>query len=165
MTKRKAGTVQVQEEANSTEEQVQPTRVDMLEAFTELVAERYGYFTARRLTQQDMSEKCKAELEAVNAKRKAMNENIEKLLEAEDEEARTNYKAQAKDLKTLKEEADIAKKPFLEKIKPLSTAQKYCDSVAIPDFLKELGHPVQPVFKLSDWMNKALEQSKQKKKK
>jgi len=162
MTKRKAETVQIQEEA---EVEVQPTKMDMLEAFAELVAERYGYFTARRLTQQDMSEKCKAEMEAVNAKRKAMNENIEKLLEAENEEARTAIHAQAKDLKTLKEEADTVKKPFLEKIKPLSQAQKYCDSIAIPDFLKELGHPVQPRFSVSDWMSKALEQSKQKKKK
>jgi len=162
MTKRKAETVQIQEEA---EVEVQPTKMDMLEAFAELVAERYGYFTARRLTQQDMSEKCKAEMEAVNAKRKAMNENIEKLLEAENEEARTAIHVQAKDLKTLKEEADTAKKPYLEKIKPLSQAQKYCDSIAIPDFLKELGHPVQPRFSVSDWMSKALEQSKQKKKK
>ena len=60
----------------------------MLEGFAELVAERYGYFTARRLTQQDMSGKCKTEIEAVNAKRKAINENIEKLLEGEDAEAR-----------------------------------------------------------------------------
>jgi len=154
----KAETVQVEKTAEI-------TRTDMLEAFAELVGERYGYFTARRLTQQDMSEKCKVELEAVNEKRKAMNENIEKLLEAENEEARTTIKVQAKDLKTLKETADEAKKPFLEKIKPLSQAQKYCDSVAIPDSLKELGHQVQPLFNLSDWMNKALEQSKQKKKK
>jgi len=137
----------------------------MLEAFTELVAERYGYFTARRLTQQDMSEKCKTEIEAVNAKRKAINENIEKLLEGEDAEARTAIKAETKELKTLKATADEAKKPYLEKIKPLAQAQKYADNVAIPDSLKELGHPVQPLFKLSDWMNKALEQTKQKKKK
>jgi len=141
------------------------TRTDMLEAFAELVAERYGYFTARRLTQQDMSEKCKAEIEAVNEKRKAMNENIEKLLEAEDNVARSAIKVQVKDLKTLKETADTAKKPFLEKIKPLAQAQKYADNVAIPDFLKELGQPIQPLFNLSDWMTKALEQSKQKKKK
>jgi seryl-tRNA synthetase len=158
MRKQKA----VQETVQQTAE---VTRTDMLEAFSELVAERYGYFTARRLTQQDMSEKCKAEIEAVNEKRKALNENIEKLLEAEDAEARSAIKVQAKELKTLKETADTAKKPFLEKIKPLSQAQKYCDSVAIPDSLKELGHQVQPLFSLSDWMTKALEQSKQKKKK
>ena len=146
-------------------ETAEVTKTDMLEAFAELVAERYGYFTARRLTQQDMSEKCKVEVEAVNEKRKALNENIEKLLEAEDAEARSAIKVQAKELKTLKEAADTVRKPFLEKIKPLSQAQKYCDSVAIPDSLKELGHPVQPRFSLSDWMNKALEQSKQKKKK
>lgn len=137
----------------------------MLEAFAELVAERYGYFTARRLTQQDMSEKCKTEIEAVNAKRKAINENIEKLLEGEDPEARKTIKAETKELKTLKATADEAKKPYLEKIKPLAQAQKYADNVAIPDSLKELGHPVQPRFSLSDWMTKALEQTKQKKKK
>ena len=146
-------------------ETAEVTKTDMLEAFAELVAERYGYFTARRLTQQDMSEKCKVEVEAVNEKRKALNENIEKLLEAEDAEARSAIKVQAKELKTLKEAADTVRKPFLEKIKPLSQAQKYCDNVAIPDSLKELGHPVQPRFSLSDWMNRALEQSKQKKKK
>lgn len=137
----------------------------MLEAFAELVAERYGYFTARRLTQQDMSEKCKTEIEAVNAKRKEINENIEKLLEGEDAEARSSIKAETKELKALKETADTVKKPFLEKIKPLAQAQKYADNVAIPDSLKELGYPVQPRFSLSDWMTRALEQSKQKKKK
>jgi regulator of sigma D len=153
------------QQAETVQKTAEVTRTDMLEAFAELVAERYGYFTARRLTQQDLSEKCKVEMDAVNEKRKALNENIEKLLEAEDAEARSAIKVQAKELKTLKETADTAKKPFLEKIKPLSQAQKYCDSVAIPDFLKELGQPVQPRFKLSDWMTKALEQSKQKKKK
>ena len=151
--------------AETVQETAEVTKTDMLDAFAELVAERYGYFTARRLTQQDMSEKCKVEIEAVNEKRKDMNENIEKLLEAEDTEARSAIKVQAKELKTLKEAADKVKEPFLEKIKPLAQAQKYCDSVAIPDSLKELGHPVQPRFSLSDWMNKALEQSKQKKKK
>jgi seryl-tRNA synthetase len=151
--------------AQAVQETAEVTKADMLEAFAELVAERYGYFTARRLTQQDMSEKCKAEIEAVNEKRKAMNENIEKLVEAEDAEARSAIKVQAKELEALKKTADAAKKPFLEKIKPLAQAQKYCDNVAIPDSLKELGHPVQPRFSLSDWMTKALEQSKQKKKK
>ena len=64
----------------------------------------------------------------------------------------------------MKATADEAKKPFLEKIKPLAQAQKYCDNVAIPDSLKGLGHPVQPIFSLSKWMTKALEQTKQKKK-
>lgn len=146
-----------------TEEAV-PSKLDMLEAFAELVSERYGYFMARRLTQQDMAEKTKDETKAVREKAKQLSENITSYIESATDDLRTAIKANQKDLEAVRKTAATARKPFQEKIKPLAQAQKYCDAVAIPDSLKELGHPVAPRFNLSEWMGKALEQSKQKKK-
>jgi hypothetical protein len=136
----------------------------MLEAFAELVSERYGYFMARRLTQQDMAEKTKDETKAVREKAKQLSENITSYINEPTDDLRTAIRANQKDVEALRKTAATARKPFQDKIKPLAQAQKYCDAVAIPDSLKELGHPVAPIFKLSEWMGKALEQSKQKKK-
>lgn len=143
----------------------EPTRLDMLEAFTELVSERWGYWMGRRLVQQEMGEKCQNEIKAVREKSKALNENVEKLIEAEDPEVRTTIQTLRADLKRAKDAAGAARKPFQDKIAPLAQAQKYCDNVAIPDSLKELGHAVQPRFSLSKWVGKAVEQSKKKGKK
>lgn len=141
-----------------------PSKMDMLEAFTELVSERYGYFMARRLTQQDMAEKTKEETKAVREKAKQLSENIDTYIDTPSDDLKGTIKANQKDLTDLRKKAATARKPFQDKVKPLVQAQKYCDAVAIPDSLKELGHPVAPRFSLSEWMQKALEQSKQKKK-
>ncbi|MGA2767989.1 MAG: hypothetical protein ABSF24_06700 [Candidatus Bathyarchaeia archaeon] len=152
--------------AQTAETQVvtEPSRLDLLEAFAELVAERWGYFMGRRLTQQEMTEKCKNEIKAAREKSKALNGSIEKLIKGEDPEVRAMIETQRADLKNAKEIAGEARKPFQQKIAPLAQAQKYCDNVAIPDSLKELGHPVTPRFSLSEWVGKAVEQNKRKKK-
>jgi hypothetical protein len=150
--------------AQTAETVTEPSRLDLLEAFAELVGERWGYWMGRRLTQQEMTEKCKNEIKVVRETSKALNESIEKLIRAEDPEVRTTIQTQRADLKNAKEIAGEARKPFQDKIAPLAQAQKYCDSVAIPDSLKELGHPVQPRFSLSEWVGKAVEQNKKRKK-
>jgi hypothetical protein len=137
----------------------------MLEAFAELVSERYGYWMGRRLTQQDMSEQCKEELKAVRDKRTELSDNIDQFLETPIDDLKTTIKANQKDLASLRKVVAEKTKPFREKIAPLAKAQRYCDNVCIPDSLKELGHPVAPRFSLSDWIEKALDAEKAQKKK
>jgi len=67
-------------------------------------------------------------------------------------------KAVAEAKKTLK----TARAPFMQKMAPLAKAVRYCDNVAIPDSLKELGHPIQPRFSLSDWVQTAIAQKPKK---
>jgi hypothetical protein len=136
----------------------------MLEGFLELVGERFGYWMGRRLTQQEMSEKCKEEIKAVREKNKQLSENIEAFLETPTDDLKTTIKANQKDLASLRKVAAEKTKPFRDKIAPLAKAQKYCDNVCIPDSLKELGKPAVPRFNLSDWITKALETTQKKKK-
>ena len=137
-------------------------RLDMLEGFTELIAERYGYWMARRLTQQEMNEAVKEEAKAYRETRKALNKNVADYIEEPTDELRTAIKDTQK---TIKEQSKVLKEkknPFMKKISPLAKAVRYCDNVAIPDSLKELGKPVQPRFSLSKWINDALEASRKK---
>jgi len=141
----------------------QEDRLALLEAFAELVSERWGYFTARRLTQKDANEKTKVERKTSTEAAKAVTESIETLIKSPND---TNSKKVTSCRDVLKDARKVvanAKKPFNEKIKPLASAVKYCDSVAIPDSLKELGHQVVPRFSLSEWATKAVEQTKKKK--
>ena len=138
------------------------SRLDMLEAFTELVAERYGYWMARRLTQQEMSEAVKAESKAISETRKALNKGIATYIDEPTDELRTTIKENQKTIEEQRKVLKEKKAPFMKKISPLAKAQRYCDNVAIPDSLKELGHTVQPRFSLSKWITDALESSKKK---
>ena len=146
-------------------EQAEVTRLDMLEGFADLVGERFGYWMGRRLHQQEMAEKCKTELTAVREKSKSLREHIEEIIEEEKPEVRETIKTERKELITLRKTASEVTKPFREKISELAKATKYCDNVTIPDSLKELGKPVAPRFSLSEWVSKALEAAKNKKKK
>ena len=139
------------------------SRLDMLEGFVELVSERYGYWMARRLTQSEMSEKCKTELTAVREKNKDLNKHIAEYIENATPELKDSILKEQKELKDLGEVASKATKPFRDKISPLAQAQRYCDTVTIPDSLKELGKPIVPRFSLSEWVSKALEATKNKK--
>jgi len=129
-------------------------------AFVELVGERYGYWLARRMTQQDMAEKTKEQSKVARELAKTEHTKIEEFIENPSDEIKTvivTTRASLKDARaTLKE----ARKPFMEKITPLAKAVRYCDNVAIPDSLKELGHPVAPRFSLSDWAKEAIKPKK-----
>lgn len=141
----------------------QEDRLALLEAFAELVSERWGYFTARRLTQHDANEKTKVERKTSTESAKAVTESIEALIKSPND-ANSKKVSSCRDvLKDARKVVAVARKPFNEKIKPLVSAIKYCDSVAIPDSLKELGHPIVPRFSLSEWATKAVEQTKKRK--
>jgi len=136
-----------------------PVEVDrqaLQEAFIELVGERYGYWVGRRLTQQDMSKATKDQAKAVSDLNKGVNTAIEEYIVEASDDLRTQIlngrKAVAEAKKTLK----TARAPFMKKMTPLAKAVRYCDNVAIPDSLKELGHPIQPRFSLSDWVQAAI---------
>jgi len=137
----------------------------LLNGFTMLIAERFGYYMARRLTQQDMSEKLEEESKAVREIRKGIADNIEKHIENPSEELKKAILQGRVDLDEALKPLNEKRKPFTEKMKPLQQAVRYLDGVAIPDSLKELGHPVTPRFTLSEWVGTALAQQKQKKKK
>lgn len=125
-------------------------------AFVELVGERYGYFMARKLTQQDMTEKTKAEAKTARELAKTEHKSIEEFIETPTDKVKTAILNTRKNLKEARTKLKEARKPFMEKITPLAKAVRYCDSVAIPDSLKELGHPVVPRFSLSDWAKEAI---------
>jgi len=134
-----------------------------LRGFRDLVAERFGYFMGRRLTQQQMTEKTDTERKAVAEVRKTITgDNLKAIIAKGDIKT---YETKLSALKTAREALSTASKPFREKISPLAKAQKYIDNVAIPDSLKELGKPVQPRFVLSEWINDALVAQKKEKKK
>jgi hypothetical protein len=152
-------------------------RVDLLEAFAELVAERFGYYTARRLKMAEMNEKTKEERKHAGKIRKAISlrlkfdrknggytyETGDALREAMDSGSWETYESKLKELSEVKKSIDDMAKPYREEIKPLAKAVRYLDNVAIPDSLKELGHPVQPRFSLSDWVKKQIESQKKRK--
>lgn len=131
----------------------------MLRGFRDLVGERWGYFLGRRLTQQEMNQKTEAERKAVAEIRKEIRDNLENYIKNADVKTYMTKKTEAK---TASETLSKSAKPFREKISPLAKAQRYLDSVAIPDALKELGTPVQPRFGLSKWINDAIASAKKK---
>ena len=151
------------ETATVVEQEQQPSRLELLEAFADLVAEGFGYKTAKRLTQKDMSEKTQAEGKKAREAAKAVAESMETLIKAPTQETAKKVITARETLKDARKVVSEARKPFNEKMKPLASAVKYIDSVAIPDSLKELGKTVQPLFKLSTWAEKAVEQTKKKK--
>jgi len=129
-------------------------------AFIELVGERWGYQLARRMKMQEMSEKTKTESKAARELASKVSESIEELIKSPSEKLAQAITSTREKLKTARKTLKDARKPFMEKITPLTKAVKYCDNVAIPDSLKELGHPVAPRFSLSDWAKQAIEPKK-----
>ena len=128
--------------------------LELLRGFKDLCAERWGYFLGRRLTQADMNEKTKTERTKVREIRKEITgENLETIITNADI---ATFKAKLKEIKEAREVVSKKAKPFRQKMNPLGKAQKYLDTVAIPDALKELGTPVQPRFSLSKWVTDAM---------
>jgi len=132
------------------------TKEEMQEAFIELVGERYGYWLARRATQVEMADKTKEQAKNARELAKTERKSIEEYIEKPTEAVKAAILNTRKSLKTARETLKTARKPFMDKISPLAKAVRYCDNVAIPDSLKELGHPVAPRFSLSDWAKEAI---------
>jgi len=149
--------------SQTTAEQVtQPTRLELLEGFVNIVGEQVGYKLAIRAHREEMGEKTEKEAKAVREASTALGKSMDALIETPTEDFAHEVLANQKALKAAKETAKKVRKPFMEKITPLAKAVKYIENVAVPDSLKELGQPVVPVFKLSDWVEKALESTKKK---
>lgn len=147
---RKQQTTEVEPEAVSKE-------LTLLRGFRDLVGERWGYFLGRRMKQSEMNDATKEERKKANAIRKEISENLETFIK----EAQIDvYLGKVADLKNAREVVTKKTKPFREKINPLSKAQRYLDTVAIPDALKELDAPVQPRFSLSKWLTDAMKAEK-----
>jgi len=131
-------------------------------AFIELVGERYGYWLGRRMKQQEMAEKTKAEAKKSRELASKERESVEDLIKSPSQKLATAIQNTRVELKAARKVLKEARKPFMEKITPLAKAVRYFDNVVIPDSLKELGHPLAPRFSLSDVAQKGIE-SKQKK--
>jgi len=129
-------------------------------AFVQLIGERWGYFLGRKLKQQEMAENTKEQAKAVRELAKTEHKSIEEFIEKPTDAIKTAILNTRKNLKSARETLKQARKPFMEKITPLAKAVRYCDNVAIPDSLKELGHPVAPRFSLSDWAAEAIKPKK-----
>jgi hypothetical protein len=140
-----------------------PVEVDrqaLQEAFVELVGERYGYWVGRRLTQQEMATATKEQVKKVRELAKTVNTAIEAYIADASDDLRTQIINGRKTLADAKKTVKEARVPFMMKMTPLAKAVRYCDNVAIPDSLKELGHPIQPRFSLSDWVQDAIKPKK-----
>jgi len=140
-------------------------RLTELEGFLELTSQRFGYATARKLKQKEMNEKTTAEAKKAREISSSIVEQTEKLIKTPTEAIAKLIVTKREDLKEARKVLKDARKPYVEKITPLGKAVKYCDNVAIPDSLKELGKPVVPRFKLDEWIEKALAQAEKEKKK
>jgi len=132
------------------------------EAFVELVGERWGYYVARRVTQQDMTTATKDQAKAIRELVKTEHTAIEEYIETPSDEVKATILETRKTLKEGRKALKEARAPFMQKMAPLAKAVRYCDNVAIPDSLKELGHPIQPRFSLSDWAQTAIAQKPKK---
>lgn len=146
--------------AQTAQVMAEPTEVELQESFIELVAEQFGYKFGRKAKQKEMNEATVKERKAANEARKAVVDGIEALIKNPSKANATAVGTKREALEEAKKVLKAARKPFNAKIKPLGDAIKYIENVAIPDSLKELGHTVVPRFSLSDWAQKAVEQSK-----
>jgi len=140
----------------------QPTRLELLESFKDLVAERWGYLVARKSKQSEANKAVKADATKARDITKESKEALDALVKTPSEATSTTYTEKLSALKTARKVVADGRKPYNEAIKPLSSAIRYVDNVAIPDSLKELGSPVTPRFSLSSWCAKAVEASKKK---
>ena len=137
-------------------------RLNLLESFADLVAERFGYLAGRKIKTSEMNEKIKDQLDKAKESAKAASKAVETLVK---EPSASNAKVVVTARETLKSDRDsvkAARKPFLSAITPLTKAIKYMDSVVLPDSLTELGKPIKERFSLSKHVSDALEASKKK---
>jgi hypothetical protein len=150
-------------EAQTVTVEAEAKRLDLLEAFAELVSERFGYYTARKLKMAEMNEEVKDLNKELREIRKSLNTAIEEYIKEPNDGLREQI---FKCRQAIEEKRPIIKErkaPFMKEINPLNKAVRYMDNVAIPDSLKELGYPVQPRFSLSDWVKKGIESQKKRK--
>lgn len=151
-TKTQAQIVEVPQGVDVSQEQY----VKMLVGLRDLNHELWGYKFGRIQKREKMNEETEEERKAVRDQSKTIKESIPQWIQDSDIEA---FKKANKELDDLKEEKAKAQKPYKDKfLKPLRRGIKHMENVVIPDALAELGKPVQPRFKLSQWVEDQLEE-------
>ena len=137
-------------------------KLEMLETFAGLISERWGYVFGRKINTAEANKAVKADATKAREIGATFKEGLATLRKVPTPENAKALDATEEELKKARNVVAVARKPFNEKNKPLVQAIKYLDNVAIPDSLKEIGHPIQPRFSLSEWIGKAVEASKKK---
>lgn len=137
-------------------------QTQLLQGFVALVAERYGYWAGRRAKQVEMNEATKEEREKATKLREGIREDIEVYLKTPKKDIAKKIVGDREALAETMNVVNAKAKPFRQAMSPLGKAIRYLDVVAIPDALKELDHPVKPIFSLSGWVIERLEAQKKK---
>lgn len=151
----KSATVQVEAEAEFKALSLQEQ--ELLVGFRDLVAEGLGYHFGAKAVQSEGSEATKDQRATNNANRKNISSHLEEWIKDADIEA---YQSAVEEYTTSRKALSEAMKPYNTRKAPLARAWKYCVNVAFPDSLKEIGAPVQPRFKLSEWIKEATKKKK-----
>lgn len=138
-------------------------RLDRLEGFGDLVLERYGYFLGRVALRSKMNDATKTERDAVTKLRKGITgDELETIIT---EGNITKYRETQSKITDARKAVNKIAKPHRLKIKPLTTALKVMDTIAIPDALKLLGKPLNAKAvrtSVSPYMQKKIEALKTK---
>ena len=138
------------------------TELDLSRKFIGMVVERYGYVVGKKLKQTEMTESVKEEAKLAQEAGEAASKAVETLIKTPTPANASAVTSKREDLKTARDKLKIARKPFMEKIAPLTKAIRFCDSIAIPDSLKQMGLELRPRVELSKWCSDALEATKKK---
>lgn len=137
----------------------------LLRGFAQLMAERTAYMFGAKALTTEMGDKTKAERKTLAEANKLIHDNLPKWVKDAD------VRAYEKSLATVKDARKVLndkQKPIRDKVAPLRKGMKYIDVVAVPDSIKEMASVVSdeevkkhlviaPTFKLSEWLQKAVE--------
>ena len=141
------------------------SRIEMLETFASMVSTRFGIDLGRKLNQAEANKAVKADATKAREASKSFKDALVTLRKAPNKDNADAVDTVEKEVASLRKIVSKGRKPFNEKNKPLVSAIKYLDKVAIPDGLKEIGHPIAPVNNeagMPEWVRKAVEASKKK---
>jgi len=131
----------------------------LLKGFRDLVSEGIGYYFGSKAVSSEAGDDVEviAKRKEVTTLRKEISNSIPTWIQSADVKT---YEAKIAEHTEARKGLSAVMKPFTERKKPLDKAWRYCIGVAFPDALKELGAPVNPRFKLSDWIKEATAKKK-----
>jgi len=123
--------------------------------FIDLVAERYGYYVAKRLKLSEMMKATKTERSLVRALGQKIGSLFSEYI-TEGKDVRAEIKADQEELAKARATLKAKSKPYYDAIRPLNKALSYLDKEVIPQRLEQLGKPVKPIFKVDPAILKAI---------
>jgi hypothetical protein len=149
-------------EQTATVEAIKPTlsadeELTLLRGFKDLVAERTAYFFGAKELRSQMSDQSATERKAVTEANKSLRTNLKQYIKDGNLNA---YESAVAEVERVRKILNTKTETMRGKIAPLNKAVRYIDVTAVPDSLKELGSPIAPSFKLSEWCQKAVETKK-----